>query len=85
MSMDARARHLRASNEHDAWDELPRITAPTLILHGTDDQLTPVANAHLLADRIPESSVHEFVGMRHAFFEEACPEASDVVLQFLKA
>ena len=48
----ARRRHLVASNEHDAWDALPNIIADALILHATDDQLAPYANADLLAGRI---------------------------------
>ncbi|MDQ0382575.1 alpha/beta fold hydrolase [Amycolatopsis thermophila] len=83
MPAHARKHHLAASNEHDAWDALPRITAPTLILHGDDDQLTPAANAALLAERIPDSRVHLFPGARHAYFEECRPEASDLVREFL--
>jgi len=45
----ARRRHLVASNEPDAWDGLPDIIRRQLILHGTDDQLAPDANAGLLA------------------------------------
>jgi pimeloyl-ACP methyl ester carboxylesterase len=34
MPPHARRSHRRASTEHDAWDDLHRITAPTLVLHG---------------------------------------------------
>ncbi|UQS24692.1 alpha/beta hydrolase [Amycolatopsis thermalba] len=83
MPAHARKHHLRASNEHDAWDALPRITAPTLVLHGEDDQLTPAVNATLIAQRIPGARVHVFPGARHAYFEECRPEASDLVADFL--
>ena len=43
--------HAHASREHDAWDLLPGITAPTLVIHGSDDQVCPSANANLLAER----------------------------------
>ncbi len=62
--------HLRASNTHDAWDLLPQIIAPTLVLHGTDDQMAPVSNAAVLADRIPHARLHLVDGGRHGFFEE---------------
>ncbi|MEU6719330.1 alpha/beta fold hydrolase [Nonomuraea sp. NPDC046802] len=75
--------HLRASNEHDAWQVLPRIAAPTLVLHGDDDVLAPVANAALLAERIPDATAHVFPGARHAYFEECRPLSSTLVAGFL--
>jgi pimeloyl-ACP methyl ester carboxylesterase len=77
-------RHLRASARHDAYDELPRITARTLVLHGTDDEFAPVVNAHLLAARVPGAELRLFEGARHAYFEECRPEASRRVLDFLE-
>ncbi|MBP2326036.1 pimeloyl-ACP methyl ester carboxylesterase [Kibdelosporangium banguiense] len=74
--------HLVASNSHDAWDVLPRITAPTLILHGADDVLTPAANVPLLAHRIQQARTHIFPGARHAYFDECRPLASTLVEEF---
>jgi pimeloyl-ACP methyl ester carboxylesterase len=81
----AKGRHLVASNKHDAWDGLPSITAPTLILHGTDDVFSPVANAQLLADRIPGARAELIPGARHAYFHEFRSVASPAVLAFLTA
>src|SRR5262249_54140340 len=53
----ARELHRAASEAHDAWDRLPSITAPTLVLHGDQDRVCPVANARLLAERIPGAEV----------------------------
>ena len=85
MPAHSRRRHLRASARHDAWDALPRITAPTLVVHGTDDVLNPTANAPLLADRIPDARLHWIPGARHAYFEESRPQSSNTVLAFLTA
>ncbi|GAA2354248.1 alpha/beta hydrolase [Saccharopolyspora halophila] len=79
----AMRRHRIASSEHDAWDELPRVRAETLILHGDDDRLTPVRNADLLAERIPNARLHVFPGARHAYFHEARATASKLVTAFL--
>lgn len=79
----ARRHHLLASNQHDAWDALPDITAPTLILHGDDDRMAPPTNAKLLAERIPHARAHLFPGARHAYFEECRPHASTIVTEFL--
>ena len=76
--------HLVASNKHDAWDVLDRIIAPTLILHGDADVLAPVANAALLASRIPESTTHILPGARHAYFEECQAFASKLVNEHVR-
>lgn len=76
-------RHLAASNEHDAWDVLADIDTPTLVLHGDEDVLTPVANAPLLAGRIRDARMHVFPGARHAYFDECRPLASSMVEDFL--
>ena len=75
--------HTYASEGHDTWDELPKITAPTLVLHGSDDQITPVANAHLLAERIPGAELYLVRGGRHMFFIEFRAEVDRVVQEFL--
>ncbi|GAA3761104.1 pimeloyl-ACP methyl ester carboxylesterase [Spinactinospora alkalitolerans] len=79
----ARRRHLSASNRHDAWEALPAIEAPTMVVHGTDDALNPAANASLLADRIPGARLHLVPGARHAYFEEFRTTAGAAVLDFL--
>ncbi|MFJ9743445.1 alpha/beta fold hydrolase [Streptomyces sp. NPDC101166] len=83
MPAHARHGHLVASNGHDAWDALQGITAPTLLLHGDQDRLTPPDNLPLLAARIPRTTSHVFPGARHAYFEECRAEASALVSAFL--
>jgi pimeloyl-ACP methyl ester carboxylesterase len=79
----AKGRHLVASNNHEAWDELPAIKAPTLILHGSDDVFSPAANAEVLAERIPDARAHIIPGARHAYFHEFQTTASPLVNDFL--
>lgn len=83
MPPHARRRHFTASAAHDAWDVLPSITAPTLVVHGADDRFNPAANAPLLAERIPGARLHLLPGARHAYFEEFRATASPLVLDFL--
>ena len=80
----ARRLHYAASEGHDSWDLLPRIQAPTLVIHGDADELNPTANAPLLAARIPGAELHLVPGGRHGFFEEFRAEASATVLDFLR-
>jgi len=46
-------------------DELPRIKAPTLVVHGKDDPLVPVACGHDTARRIGGSKFRVIPGMGH--------------------
>ena len=79
---EERLHHL-ASEGHDAWDQLPTIAAPTLVIHGSDDRLNPTANAPLLAERISGAELYIVLGGRHGYFEEFRKAASRVVLGFL--
>ncbi len=83
MPAHARRRHFAASAGHDAWDALPRIAAPTLVIHGADDVFNPATNAPLLAGRIPGARPHLIPGARHAYFEEFREVATPAVLDFL--
>ena len=83
MSPEASAAHLRVSAAHDAWQVLPTIAAPTLVLHGSDDLMVPTANAPLLAQRIPGALLHLHHGGRHGFFDEFADEIRPLALDFL--
>jgi pimeloyl-ACP methyl ester carboxylesterase len=83
MPVHARRAHLVASDRHDAWSELPRVAAPTLLLHGGQDRLTPPDNLRLLASRVPGARTHLFPDARHAYFEECREEAGALVRGFL--
>jgi pimeloyl-ACP methyl ester carboxylesterase len=63
---------------------LPRITAPTLIIHGSDDEMNVAANAPLLAGRIPGAELHIIQGARHVYFWDHSEEANRVVRGFLE-
>ncbi|WP_432563885.1 alpha/beta fold hydrolase [Kineococcus sp. SYSU DK003] len=78
-----RRAHHAASTGHDGWELLPAIAAPTLVLHGADDAMTPAANAAVLASRIPGARSVVLPGARHGYLEEFRPQASEAVLEFL--
>ncbi|UVJ38961.1 alpha/beta fold hydrolase [Arthrobacter sp. CJ23] len=80
----AKARHFRASRDHDAWGELGAIHAPTLILHGTDDALTPLPNAVLLHQHIRRSTLVKVPGAGHGLHLDH-PETVDWIRQFIAA
>ncbi|TWE13203.1 alpha/beta fold hydrolase [Rudaeicoccus suwonensis] len=78
----ARRAHFEASRDHDAWDAVHRITAPTLVIHGQNDQLTPPGNAQLLAERIPQVSLIIEPGQRHCAHLES-DRLQHEVIEFL--
>ena len=67
--------HLAASAYHDTRARLGSITAPTLVLHGELDELTPVANARQLAAGIPYATLSVIPDAGHAYLVER-PEAA---------
>ncbi len=75
--------HARASLEHDAWELLPGMTTPTLVIQGSDDPVCPSANAHLLAERIPGAELRLFDKGRHMFFVEFRQQVNTLILDFL--
>jgi pimeloyl-ACP methyl ester carboxylesterase len=66
-------------------DRLATVRSPTLVLHGTDDAVTPIENARLLAARIPGARTRWFDGCGHLFFHERPDEAARVVDEFLQS
>jgi len=79
----ARLLHYQASEGHDSWDLLPTIRTPTLVIHGSEDQMNPTANAFLLAEQIPGAQLYIIKGGRHGYTLEFREEASRVVNEFL--
>ena len=77
------AAHLRVSARHDAWDALPRIGSATLVLHGSDDLMTPAVNAETIARRVAGAELHVHPGGRHGFFEEFADVVTPLVRSFL--
>jgi 3-oxoadipate enol-lactonase len=67
--------HLTAATYHDTRARLPRIAAPTLVMHGGADELTPVANAFLLADRIPGATLEVLPAAGHGYLLEEPQES----------
>jgi pimeloyl-ACP methyl ester carboxylesterase len=72
----------RASSTHDALPALPRITAPTLVVHGTDDRLAALASAERVAAEIPGAELLTVPGARHGLHLDS-PVAAAAVRAFL--
>ncbi len=57
--------HFTASTVHDTVSRLGSLQAPTLVLHGSLDRMVSVANARLLAQRIPHARLAVVDGAGH--------------------
>ena len=60
------------------------ITAPTLILGGTADNVVDHRNAEVLAARIPGARVELLEGAGHLFFWEQPDESVRIINEFLE-
>jgi pimeloyl-ACP methyl ester carboxylesterase len=79
----AKSRHYAASTGHDTAGYLSLIQAPTLILHGTEDQLSPLANAQMLHRSIPHATLAKVPGGRHGVHLDH-PETVDWIREFIQ-
>jgi pimeloyl-ACP methyl ester carboxylesterase len=70
---------MQACLAHDTNTSLPGLAMPTLVMHGTEDQLLPVENGRLIASRIPGSHLEIFDGAGHLFFWEQPERAASLV------
>lgn len=61
---------VQAIAAHDTSARLGDIDAPTLIVHGTEDLMLPVGNAHAIAPRMPGARLEILDGAGHLFFWE---------------
>ncbi|MEZ5428497.1 MAG: alpha/beta hydrolase [Pyrinomonadaceae bacterium] len=66
------------------FSRLSGIKAPTLVLHGKNDQLIPCANARILADAIPDSKIVELDDSSHIFTTDQTEKSAEAILGFLE-
>jgi pimeloyl-ACP methyl ester carboxylesterase len=77
-------RQWEAMNGFDSFDRLPSLRVPTLVLHGTEDQLIPVESARRLAERIPGAELVLLQGAGHLYHSEQAEAADEAVLDFVR-
>jgi pimeloyl-ACP methyl ester carboxylesterase len=70
---------LGAVGGHDAQARLSEIAAPTLVVHGTEDKMIPVANGELIASLIPGSRLEILDGIGHMFWWEQPERSAELI------
>ena len=69
----------------DMRNELHTITAPTLVITGSQDTLTPLGDAEEMAELISGSRLYVLRGAAHGLMAEAPNAFNDAVLRFIDA
>jgi len=73
---------LAAIQSFDAADRLQTLTVPTLVITGTEDVLVPPANAHILAELLPDAALVELEGAGHAIHAECRETLNELIHEF---
>jgi pimeloyl-ACP methyl ester carboxylesterase len=69
-----------ATNWSSICDELGKISIPTLVITGTQDNNVPSANSLIIAGKIPGASLIQIKDAGHALFVQY-PDKVNIVLQ----
>jgi pimeloyl-ACP methyl ester carboxylesterase len=70
---------MQAIQGHDPSARLGKITAPTLVVHGTADRMLDASNAELIARLIPGARLELLDGVGHMFYWEQPERAAQLV------
>lgn len=76
---------IRAFSETDFTEDLEKIDVPTLILHGDDDQIVPIANSALLSAKLVKGSTLKVIpGAPHGMCSTLKDQINSELLAFFR-
>jgi pimeloyl-ACP methyl ester carboxylesterase len=70
---------MQAIARHDTSGRLPSLDLPTLVVHGDEDQMLPVANGRLIASLIPGAQLEILAGVGHMFWWEQPARSAELI------
>jgi non-heme chloroperoxidase len=77
---------VKAFSETDFTEDLKKIDVPTLIIHGDDDQIVPIADSALRSAKIvPSATLKVYPGAPHGLTTTHKQEFNENLLAFLKS
>jgi len=77
---------IKAFSETDQTEDLKRMTIPTLVIHGDDDQIVPFSDAGALqAKLIPHAKLKVYQGAPHGLCTTLKDQLNEDLLAFIKA
>ncbi|WP_258194851.1 alpha/beta fold hydrolase [Paraburkholderia sp. BL18I3N2] len=73
-------------SETDFTDDLKKIDVPTLILHGDDDQIVPIADSAMLSSKlVKQSTLKVYQGAPHGMCTTLADRVNKDLLDFVKS
>jgi non-heme chloroperoxidase len=77
---------VKAFSETDFTEDLKKIDVPTLIIHGDDDQIVPIANSALLSAKlVKKATLKIYKGASHGLFATHKDQLNEDLLSFIKS
>jgi non-heme chloroperoxidase len=77
---------IKAFSETDLTEDLKKMDVPTLIIHGDDDQIVPIANSALLSAKlVKNATLKVFRGASHGLCTTHKDEVNEVLLAFIES
>jgi non-heme chloroperoxidase len=77
---------IKAFSETDLNEDLKKIDVPTLIIHGDDDQIVPIADSALLSSKIVKNATLKvYPGAPHGLFATHRDQLNSDLLSFVRA
>ena len=77
---------IKAFSETDLTEDLKKFNVPTLILHGDDDQIVPIADSALLSAKIVKgATLKVYKGAPHGMCTTQKDQVNEDLLAFIKA
>jgi 2-hydroxymuconate-semialdehyde hydrolase len=67
---------------HDIRDEIARLAVPTLVVHGRQDMLVPLADSQWLTAHLPDARLEVFEDTGHLAMVERPVRFNDALLRF---
>jgi non-heme chloroperoxidase len=76
---------IKAFSETDFTEDLKLIQVPTLVLHGEDDQIVPIADSALLSSKLlPNATLKTYPGYPHGMATVHAEEINKDLLAFIR-
>jgi len=77
---------IKAFSETDLTEDLKKFNVPTLILHGDDDQIVPIADSAMLTSKlVAGSTLKVYKGAPHGMCTTMKDQVNEDLLAFIKA
>jgi non-heme chloroperoxidase len=77
---------IKAFSETDLTEDLKKMDVPTLIMHGDDDQIVPIADSALLSAKlVKNATLKVFKGASHGLCTTHKNEVNQNLLTFIQS